>query len=156
MLKNINTKQRGFTLVELLIVIVVIAILAAISIIAYNGITNRGKASSAQSLASQISKKAESWNTIQGSYATLAVLKTGDSTNALEAKLDNPDVIVAAGAAGSEITAATAGVGGATGKTAGNGEVVAYKFCSATNGVSIYYWDASAKAQKKVNAGAGC
>lgn len=34
-------KQRGFTIVELLIVIVVIAILAAISIVAYNGIQQR-------------------------------------------------------------------------------------------------------------------
>ncbi len=34
-------KQTGFTIVELLIVIVVIGILAAISIVAYNGIQNR-------------------------------------------------------------------------------------------------------------------
>ena len=32
---------KGFTIVELLIVIVVIAILAAISIVAYNGIQSR-------------------------------------------------------------------------------------------------------------------
>ena len=37
------TNQRGFTIVELLIVIVVIAILAAISIVAYNGIQSRAK-----------------------------------------------------------------------------------------------------------------
>ena len=36
-------KQKGFTIVELLIVIVVIAILAAISIVAYTGIQNRAK-----------------------------------------------------------------------------------------------------------------
>ena len=36
-------KSRGFTIVELLIVIVVIAILAAISIVAYNGIQQRAK-----------------------------------------------------------------------------------------------------------------
>jgi prepilin-type N-terminal cleavage/methylation domain-containing protein len=36
-------KQKGFTIVELLIVIVVIAILAAISIVAYNGIQQRAK-----------------------------------------------------------------------------------------------------------------
>ena len=36
-------KQSGFTIVELLIVIVVIAILAAITIVSYNGIQNRSK-----------------------------------------------------------------------------------------------------------------
>ena len=44
-LNNINSlrKDRGFTIVELLIVIVVIAILAAITIDDYNGIQNRAK-----------------------------------------------------------------------------------------------------------------
>ena len=37
-------KRRGFTIVELLIVIVVIAILAAITIVAYNGIQIRARA----------------------------------------------------------------------------------------------------------------
>ena len=41
-----NLRQRGFTIVELLIVIVVIAILAAISIVAYNGIQTRARATS--------------------------------------------------------------------------------------------------------------
>lgn len=36
-------KQKGFTIVELLIVIVVIAILAAISVVSYTGIQNRAK-----------------------------------------------------------------------------------------------------------------
>jgi len=42
-------RQRGFTIVELLIVIVVVAILAAITVVAYNGI--QGRARNAQQLA---------------------------------------------------------------------------------------------------------
>lgn len=40
--------QKGFTIVELLIVVVVIAILAAITIVSYNGISNRAYDSSIQ------------------------------------------------------------------------------------------------------------
>lgn len=40
-----NQKNNGFTIVELLIVVVVIAILAAITMVAYNGIQTKAKAS---------------------------------------------------------------------------------------------------------------
>lgn len=49
--------EKGFTIVELLIVVVVIAILATITIVAYNGIQDRAKASAAQSAATQAAKK---------------------------------------------------------------------------------------------------
>ena len=71
-LNNIKSlrQENGFTIVELLIVIVVIAILAAISIVSYTGIQNRAKETSAQTLASQVAKKADIYYTIKGVYPT--------------------------------------------------------------------------------------
>ena len=51
--------QRGFTIVELLIVIVVIGILAAIVIVAFNGIQQRAVETSVRSDLSNIHKKLE-------------------------------------------------------------------------------------------------
>lgn len=53
-----RTKQsNGFTIVELLIVVVVIAILAAITIVAYNGVQERTRESSVKNAVQQAHKK---------------------------------------------------------------------------------------------------
>ena len=56
-----RNEQPGFTIVELLIVIVVIGILAGIAIVAYSGIQNRAKVAALQSNISQAAKKLESY-----------------------------------------------------------------------------------------------
>lgn len=61
-------RQKGFTIVELLIVIVVIAILAAITIVAYNGIQNRASFASAQSDVTNIIKKVELFKVDNDTY----------------------------------------------------------------------------------------
>lgn len=41
-MKQVGIKQTGFTIVELIIVIVIIGILASLTVVAYQGVTNRG------------------------------------------------------------------------------------------------------------------
>ena len=140
---NTKIKQSGFTIVELLIVIVVIAILAAISIVAYNGIQNRGKASSAQSAANVVIKKAEAANaagTTAGYPTTTAGFTT---TNAQEAAL-----------AGSNLTLAAISTAPASPAT------IEYLPCTTPSGAGarVAYWDYSAATPAKVtqNIGAAC
>ena len=52
-------KARGFTIVELLIVIVVIAILATVSVVAYTGIRQRAYVVRVQNTLSQVRKEVE-------------------------------------------------------------------------------------------------
>ena len=63
-----SAKAQGFTIVELLIVIVVIAILAAISIVAYTGIQNRVREAAISSKESQAKKKLEVYKVKEGQY----------------------------------------------------------------------------------------
>lgn len=65
-LSKLNTPQQGFTIVELLIVVVVIAILAAITIVAYNGIQTRAKAAVISSSLKSIEKALKSTVMDQG------------------------------------------------------------------------------------------
>lgn len=72
------SKRSGFTIVELLIVIVVIAILAAITIVAYNGISTEANASRAKGNAANILKVATAYANDEvnstGAYPTPAQL----------------------------------------------------------------------------------
>jgi len=61
-------RREGFTIVELLIVIVVIGILAAITIVAYNGIQQRGRDAQRESDISTIVKALEMYFAENGSF----------------------------------------------------------------------------------------
>lgn len=78
-LKATLSQKDGFTIVELLIVVVVIAILAAITIVSYNGITNRANASSVDSMLSTIQKKVQLYQTEEGVWPLTRNALTNDS-----------------------------------------------------------------------------
>jgi len=73
--------KRGFTIVELLIVIVVIAILAAFTIVAYNGIQQRARASEASAALSQAKKKLELYKVDNSAYPTSGNLSAAGISN---------------------------------------------------------------------------
>ena len=124
----------------------VIAILAAITIVAYNGIQNRARLSSAQSTANTIAKKAEAWNALHNGYPTYCQFATGTTNGTgtatgvgtagctagataagAEAKLDNPNLIAIAGSV-----------------TSANGiDTVQYIPCG-TTGARMHFWNYTA------------
>lgn len=125
-----NTKaEKGFTIVELLIVIVVIGILAAITIVAFNGVQNRGKAASAQSAANTVIKKAEAANAINTGYPTATSGFTDDAS-----------------LAGSGVTLAAISTAPSAPAT------VEYFACSTPSGAGarVSYWDYGASTPVKV------
>ena len=131
-------KQSGFTIVELLIVIVIIAILAAISIFGYNGFINRGKTSASAQTVSQVSKKAESYNAVQGAYPTHPEFV--GTSGPQEARLDTPANVV--------LYSTTAGNAGVTTVAANysDGTKVIYRQLSAA-GACLFGWDYGAGAR---------
>ena len=86
-----RNQRYGFTIVELLIVVVVIAILAAITIVAYNGISNRAKSSALRSETSQAVKKVLSYAVTNNDQypSTLALAGLTDTATSYQYTVDN-------------------------------------------------------------------
>ena len=71
---NKNTRNSGFTIVELLIVVVVIAILAAITIVSYNGINKRAEISAIKHELKSSSTKLQSAKVLSNDIYSAAVI----------------------------------------------------------------------------------
>ena len=64
-----NSDESGFTLVELLVVIVILGILAAVAVFAVGGVTDRGKASACKADVKSVETAAEAYYAQNGAYA---------------------------------------------------------------------------------------
>lgn len=97
---RVKSNNTGFTIVELLIVIVVIGILAAITIVAFNGVQDKARDASAKSGATQAYKKLEAYKALNGAYPnTLAeaqISNTASTTYAYSTLNDGQTFCVAA------------------------------------------------------------
>jgi len=120
-LKNIKTKDHGFTIVELLVVIVVIGILAAITIVSYTGITARANAAATKQMASNIISKA-------GIYQTEGSTLNWPLTGALAMSATNSSAA---------ITGVTVNSSNSTGLTAASTTAISYQICGTTTSTSI-------------------
>lgn len=148
-LSNLKAKkaQSGFTLVELIIVIVVIGILAAIILVAYAGVTNRASNSADNANADQIVKVAETMNADGGSYpTTVSTLTNGDSTS----KLPSGVMVVLTSTVPTEAQTET------TLPTNSPKKTYSVMFCSATGGLNVYYPIRGNATAGVLSAGAGC
>jgi prepilin-type N-terminal cleavage/methylation domain-containing protein len=136
----ISRNQKGFTIIELLIVIVVIGILAVIGFVAYGNITKSARDSDRQADASNIAKKAEEGYAKNGNYP--ADIAEVQALGGLDDKtLNSPDDIAATSAAD---TAACAAIVTTTND----------QYCYASDGVdtmSISYWNESDDALVTIN-----
>jgi len=65
-----NLLQKGFTLVELLVVIVILGILAAVVVFAVGGSTDKAQSSSCKAENAAVSSAVEAYRASVGSYAT--------------------------------------------------------------------------------------
>lgn len=89
---NMIKKHSGFTIVELLIVIVVIGILAAIVIVAFNGVQQRARYAQHQSDIASVDKAIQLYYADTGSYPTIS--SAGGNTGSCATCLNNINGLV--------------------------------------------------------------
>ncbi|MDO4870662.1 MAG: type II secretion system protein [Candidatus Saccharibacteria bacterium] len=134
-----KTVKKGFTIVELLIVIVVIGILAAIVLVTYQGVQNKANTTSAEQNARELVTKATAFNAVATVYPTEAELKaakTDANEDVKEAKLSE------------KVAALLDNTNLPAGDNATNKKRVSYKVCKETGnnsrvGAVGIYWNYS-------------
>lgn len=147
MKKNINTK-KGFTIVELLVVIVVIGILAGISLVSYSGVTARANAAAMKANLDSVSSAAANYYAGVGYYPSALHIVDGLDASG-EVNTDIISKLSSGVTLKSDATVAYAAGGAATRKwtdiDATNGksyfEYIEKGAGAAASGACIAYWD---------------
>lgn len=150
-MNKITKRQSGFTIIELLIVIAIIAVLAAITIVSYSTVTGKANLAAAQSSANQVIKKAETYKnettalggtgyypvtlaTLNGATSDKSYQVTGVTYSALGAATTTGVRYDLCGVTNATTAATTyAGATGIGGTTPPSGAFI--------TGAKVYFWD---------------
>jgi prepilin-type N-terminal cleavage/methylation domain-containing protein len=126
--EHFSKQSRGFTIVELLVVIVVIGILAAITIVSYTGITAKANTSANKQNASSVLSVAQIVYANTGAFPVASANAIGTLNGSPDAKLP---------------TGITVGWAVETAGTA-----IRYIVNAAGTGICVTYWDYSGAGSK--------
>ena len=145
-----NNAKKGFTLVELLVVIAILAILATVSVVGYTSFINRAHESNAQTEAHQIESTIESYTMIGEAYiltdAYAVKLVDVDDTTAVKMELrvfeyttDDGKVVIGdqVDDVTTDIKAGNADFKDLPGKLTIDGGVLVYTGANTTTGIEI-------------------
>lgn len=155
-MKDFHKQNSGFTIVELLIVIVIIGILAALVIVAYTGIQARARTAQYQTDALAVVKKMEAYNASAGVYPVTGSTTTGTAgasavttlmSTVKESTLPQSASIYSVNAPNTAPTYAQAV------SAAPVNDVYYVSYCSTGGGVNIYYPDTTNSIVKTLTAG---
>jgi type IV pilus assembly protein PilA len=123
-------KQQGFTLIELMIVVAIIGILAAIAIPAYQDYTIRSKVSEVLVLASAARTSVAEYYISTG-HMPVSTSAAGINTNAAQSQFVS-NIAFATSAGGSELTYTLQNLGGTA-----NATTLIYQVTGSTDGVKV-------------------
>lgn len=145
-----KTTAKGFTIVELLIVIVVMGILATIVIVTYQGVQDKANTTKNQSNAKEVIAKAEAYNSLETGYPTDVAVFSAD---------DADSTVKLSGEVTGVLNLSTATNGAASTYTKETRKNIYYRVCTtdgSDTGIRVEYWDYDKKQSANIDSGSGC
>lgn len=124
-------KAYGFTIIEVMTVIVILSMLVAITAVSYTGIQTRARTTASEANAQAVAKKALSYYNINAAFpSTVTAFKSGSGEAAMDTRTKNLIQTAAPNAT--------------------THDKVQYRYCDSGRGAQIVWWNSSEKTLKTI------